>query len=171
MSVRFVIDSLDFVRNAGIHHDKIPVLELVRLHDFLFDRKGEIAYRISGQLDKNHNPGLYLEIKGKIHLICQRCLDKLTHTVDVRTFLLLVKTEVELNQIDEDDTLEAILATHDMDVLNLIEDEIILGLPISSRHPDGKCKLHKPDSIDNDLTDKTPSANPFSALAALKKTN
>ncbi len=32
MSVRFVIDPLDFVRNAGVRRDKIPVFQLTRLH-------------------------------------------------------------------------------------------------------------------------------------------
>ena len=171
MSVRFVIDSLDFVRNAGIHHDKIPLVELVRLHDFLFDTEGELTYQISGQFDQNDKPSLLLEIKGKIHLSCQRCLDKLAHTVDLRTFLLLVENEAEFDQADENDTVDAILAASDMDVLSLIEDEIILSLSISSRHPDGECKMHQLESNKDNLTDKKQSAHLFAALAALKKTN
>ena len=171
MSVRFVIDSLDFVRNAGIHHDKIPLVELVRLHDFLFDTEGELTYQISGQFDQNDKPSLLLEIKGKIHLSCQRCLDKLAHTVDLRTFLLLVENEAEFDQADENDTVDAILAASDMDVLSLIEDEIILSLSISSRHPDGECKMHQLESNKDNLTDKKQSAHPFAALAELKKTN
>lgn len=171
MSVRFVIDSLDFVRNAGIHHSKIPVVELVRLHDFLFDNEGELIYQISGKLDENGKPGLHLEIKGEIHLSCQRCLDKLAHTVDLQTFLLLVENEVELDQVDEDDTVDAILATPDMDVMNLIEDEIILSLSISSRHQEGECKMHKLELNEDNLTDKTQLVHPFAALAALKNKN
>ena len=56
MSVRFVIDPLDFVQSAGIHRGKIPVDALVRLHDFLFDKEGELLYQISGQFDKNESP-------------------------------------------------------------------------------------------------------------------
>ncbi|MBA3755666.1 MAG: DUF177 domain-containing protein [Nitrosomonas sp.] len=171
MSVRFVIDPLDFVRNAGIHRDKIPLCRLVRLHDLLFDKESELTYKISGRFDKNNKPSLHLGIKGKIHLRCQRCLDKLTHIVDLQTFFLLVKNEAEFDQIDEDDTIDAILATPDLDVLNLIEEEIILSLPSSSRHPDGECKLHQPESNEDILSDDSQSTHPFATLAKFKKTN
>ncbi len=171
MSVRFVIDPLDFVQNTGIHHGKIPVDVLARLHDFLFDKEGELIYQISGQFDKNEKPGLHIEIKGKIHLSCQRCLDKLVHTVDLHSHLLLAKNEAELDQTDEDDTIDAILATPDMDVVSLIEDEVILSLLISSRHADGECSIQGLESINDNLTSKKQSVHPFAALIALKKTN
>lgn len=171
MSVRFVIDPLDFVRNAGMHHDKIPLSGLVRLHDLLSDKEGELTYKISGHFDKNNKPGLYLEIKGKIHLRCQRCLDKLIHIVDLQAFFLLVKNEAELDQADEDDTTDAILATPDLDVLDLIEEEVILSLAISPRHANGECKLHQLKSNEDILTDKSQSTHPFAALADFKKIN
>ena len=49
MSVRFVIDPLDFVRNAGVRRDKIPVFQLTRLHDLLYDQEGEVTYQIRPQ--------------------------------------------------------------------------------------------------------------------------
>lgn len=171
MSVRFVIDPLDFVRNAGMHHDKIPLSGLVRLHDFLFDIEGELTYKISGHFDKNNKPGLHLEIKGKIHLCCQRCLDKLIHIVDLQTSFQLVENEAELDQANEDDTIDAILATPELNVLDLIEEEIILNLSISPRHPNGECKLHQLKSNEDILIDKSQSTHPFAALADFKKTN
>ncbi len=171
MSVRFVINPLDFVRNAGMHHDKISLFELVRLNDLLFDKEGELAYKISGHFDKNNKPNLCLEIKGKIHLCCQRCLDKLAHIVDLQTFFLVVKNEVELDQADEDDTIDAILATPDLDVLGLIEEEIILSLSISPRHPNGECKMHQLKPNEDILIDRSQSTHPFAALADFKKIN
>lgn len=171
MSVRLIIDPLDFARTAGSQHDKIPLSEFARLQDFLFDKEGEIIYRISGRLDHNKKPGLHLEIKGRMHLCCQRCLDKLAHTVELEVFLLLAKSEAELDQADDDDTVEAILATPDLDVIDLIEDEIILGLAMSSRHADNECSTHRLISSNDNQTDNMQPAHPFAALAALKKTS
>jgi uncharacterized protein len=53
-----------------------------------------------------------------------------------------------------------------MDVLSLIEDEIILGLPVSPRHEQGECT---PGGREEGKT--TREASPFAALAALKKTH
>ena len=171
MSDRLVIDSLDFVRNAGSRHGKISLVDFVRLHDLLFDQEGELIYQISGRFDKNEKPGLYIEIRGKIHLNCQRCLGKLVHHIDLQTFLILAKNDEELDLIDENDMIDAILAVPDLDVTHLIEDEIILSLSIASCHAVGECSTLKLKSAESVLIDKTQSTHPFAALATLKKTN
>lgn len=167
MSVRIVIDSLNFVRDAGVRHGKISLIEFKRLHDLLFDQNGELTFQVTGQLDKNNKPGLNLEIQGYMQLTCQRCLGKILHCVDVNTFLLLAKSEKELNQADEDDTLDVILAAPDLDIIDLIEDEIILSLPISVRHAEGECS--SPASSKNIISDKTNTLHPFATLVLLKK--
>ena len=167
MSVRFVIDSLDFVRNEGERHGKIHAAELTRLHSYLFDDHGELTYTVTGLLNNNDKPTLRIVINGTINLCCQRCLGKLEHALDLRTDLLLAKNENELQLYDEDDETDCILASIDMNVIALIEDEIILNLSISSRHPKDECSsksLNNGNQTANALSD-----HPFAALAALKK--
>lgn len=169
MSVRFVIDSLDFVRNESERHGKIHVAELARLHSYLFDDDGELTYAVTGLLNNNGKPILRIVINGTINLCCQRCLGKLEHVLDVRADLLLAKNENELRLYDEVDEIDCILASIDMNVMALIEDEIILNLSIASRHPKDECS---PESLNNgNQTVNAPSDHPFAALAALKKTH
>jgi uncharacterized protein len=54
-----------------------------------------------------------------------------------------------------------------MDVTDLIEDEIILSLSISSRHKEGECEIHDPERYK--MREETNSENPFAVLKALKK--
>ncbi len=166
MSARFVINLLDFVRDSGIHHGKIPLAELKRLQDYLFDNTNELIYTVSGRLNKDSKPTLQISIKGEINLYCQRCLDKMIHTIDLETNLLLVESEAELCQHDEEDSIDAILATPNIDVWVLVEDEIILNLPMTSYHQEGTCKInHLAKNSAEQLT------HPFAALTALKKTH
>lgn len=170
MSVRFVIDSLDFVRSAKVHHDRISPAEFQRLQSYLFDNCGELEYTVSGLLDKNNKPVICILIKGEINLCCQRCLGKLVHTLDLQTNLLLAKNEAELEQNNEDDTVDSILISSELDILALVEDEIILNFSISMCHQEGKCSM---DSLTNNkLVSKKrqkPREHPFAALAQLKK--
>ncbi len=169
MSVRFVIDSLDFVRNESERHGKIHVAELTRLHSYLFDDDGELTYAVTGLLNGNGKPILRIVINGTLNLCCQRCLGKLEHALGVQTDLLLAKNENELRLYDEDDKIDCILASNNMNVMTLIEDEIILNLSISSRHPKDKCSS---ESLNNsNQTTNALSDHPFAALAALKKTH
>lgn len=163
MSARLVIDGLDFIRNAGVHHGKIAVAEMERLQDYLFDKLGELEYSVSGTLGRNGRPVLRLAIKGAISLRCQRCLGGLAHAVNLKADLLLAENEGELARFDQDESVDAIQATPEMDVLALIEDEIILSLPVSPRHVQGECATVRPTGSD------TGKEHAFAALAALKK--
>lgn len=171
MSVRFVIDPIEFVNNASVHRDKIALRELMRLRDVLFSDEGALNYQIKGHVDSNGRPSLKVSIKGDVSLICQRCLNNLVHEVAIENDLCLAKNNAEFDRINEDNSIDAILAVPELDVIDLIEEEIILSLPISPNHEDNQCDpyqsaLNKP-SADNALQ----STNPFLALAVLKKTN
>ncbi len=172
MSVRFVIDALDFVRKARKHRAKIWVTDLSRLQVFLYESKGEIEYQINGVIDRSGRPYLQIRIEGEIQLCCQRCLGCLPHTLSIQTSLLLVETENELTHADEDESVDVLLAAVDMDVQDLIEDEIILSLSISSRHREGECDIFDADQYKYKATEhvKPGNPNPFSALKKIKKT-
>lgn len=164
MPVRLVINSLDFALNAETHRDNIAISELERLQDHLADDRGELQYSITGSRDRNGNPILLVAVRGIISLRCQRCLGELAYALDVFNELLLAKDEKELLRLDEAESVECILARRDMDVLALIEDEIILSLPISPCHPEGECTIVE-------LGGHAAAGNKplYTALAALKK--
>ena len=162
MPVRLIIDALDFARNAGAHHGKIVPSEFERLQDYLTSGSGELQYAITGALDMNARPLLKIAVQGSLNLCCQRCLGEYKYALDLRACLFLAQNEDELSRLDEDESVECVLATSDIDVMALIEDEIILSLPISPRHGESECSI-KLDSKD------TEGERPlFAALAALK---
>jgi DUF177 domain-containing protein len=100
-----------------------------------------------------------------LQLICQRCLGVLAYPLSLNRRLMLVPDEQGLPKIEEEDVdVDCIVAQSEMDVSALIEDEIILGLPIAPSHDWGHCAgaLHPADSAGDER-------GPFSALAALTK--
>ncbi|MBA4143235.1 MAG: DUF177 domain-containing protein [Nitrosospira sp.] len=164
MPERLVIDALDFANNAGAHHGKITLPELERLQDYLAADCGELQYSITGAREGNARPILRIAVQGTIKLRCQRCLDEVPYVLDLRAELLLAENEHELLRLEEDESVDCILASHATDVLALIEDEVILSLPISPRHTEGECSIGELNG-DNAAGDKPL----FATLAALKK--
>lgn len=158
-----IIDALDFAHHAGAHHGKIAVSEFERLHDYLAVNSGELQYAVTGALDKDAKPVLQITVRGAITLRCQRCLGELEHKLDLSTVLRLAKNERELVRLDDDESVDSILAARDTDVLTLIEDEILLSLPSSPRHNEGECSIA-------DLEGRgIAREKPLAALAGLKK--
>jgi uncharacterized protein len=168
MSASFVIEPLDFVRNAGEHRGKASPGTLARLQSYLFDDHGELTYSVSGLLDEINRPMLRILVKGKINLCCQRCLGKLEQSFDLNVDFLLVKRESELHQYDDEDGVDALLIVPEMDVMLLVEDDVILNLPISPCHLQNECSeenlISKSEKLKQDV-----AKHPFAALAALKK--
>jgi DUF177 domain-containing protein len=164
MSARIVIDAHDFVRFTRSLHGKITLGKCARLKDYLADSQGRLEYKINGTLDNNDRPILQVIIKGEISLFCQRCLGKLAHTLNLKSTLCLAENEKELSYLDEGESVEGILATSDIDIIELIEDEIILSLPISPRHRENDCSA-------KELTNsyEVEKKHPFAVLLKLKK--
>lgn len=164
MSTRIVIDAHDFVNFTRSLHGKITLDECERLKDYLVDSQSNLEYIINGILGRNDKPMLQVIIKGELNLSCQRCLGKLSHVLNLKSTLFLVENEKELSYLDEDESAEGILATSDIDIIELIEDEIILNLPSSPRHRENDC-------FAKELTDSYAIENkhPFATLLKLKK--
>lgn len=84
---------------------------------------------------------LRLEVSATLHLVCQRCLGEFAHAVSLLSVLPVARDEAELARWEKDDPLlDALVAERHMDLPALIEDEILLSLPVVPRHADGACE-------------------------------
>jgi uncharacterized protein len=159
MFARPFIDSVDFARNGKEIRGEIAVSALSRLADMLAKSEGSLAYIVRGY-HKDGRDMLEVSLQGVCTLRCQRCLGELEYPVNIVSRLWLLAAD-RLDEAEEDDEMDAIEAEPRLDVLALIEEELLLGLPFAPRHPEGECV-----PAANDLQQK---ANPFAVLAGLKK--
>lgn len=163
MSAQAVIDSLEFARTGQTLRGSLPVPGLTRLQDSLADALGEVEFVVTGALDARRRPVLVLEISGLLHLQCQRCLGSMDFPLRLANTLLLVSTgQTAAGELDAEDV-EWIEASVELDVATLVEDEIILSLPYSPRHEEGRCRHGM------DVAASGAMGSAFAQLAALKR--
>jgi uncharacterized protein len=99
-------------------------------------------------------------VDGSLSVCCQRCLEGIDYPVRIRSLLELVKDGEEPTQEEiEDDSKDFLPAQKELDVVELIEDEIILDLPVAPRHEN--CVLP-------DTGGPSEKVSPFSVLECLK---
>ncbi|MDR2614189.1 MAG: DUF177 domain-containing protein [Candidatus Accumulibacter sp.] len=157
MSRRVIIDSLAFAREGGSLQGEVPVVELTRVLDLLAVPAGDLAYRVEGRMEPRKRPQLAVKVDGVLSVCCQRCLEGIDYPVRIRSVLELIGDEEELTREEiEDDSKDFLVAQKELDVVALVEDEIILDLPVAPRH--GNCVL--PDTGAR-LADE---ASPFAVL-------
>lgn len=139
---------------------KVPVAELGRLVDVLVGREGVVEYRIEGFVDDQARPRLRLVANGRLELRCQRCLEGMGWELALESALQPVRPGQGIPDEElEDDEVDAFEVESDLDVIALVEDEILLALPIAPRHEN--CAQPRPD-------DGSGRKSPFAVLAGLR---
>ena len=137
--------------------------DLERLDDLVAEGGGELHYRVSAALDGQRRKVVSCIIEGFVFLECQASLDTFRHPVSIDDRLVLVNDESELPPIEEEnDTEDYLVADAPLDVRELVEDAVILALPMVPR---------KPGLEEAEVTRRAPNEkpSPFAKLASLKK--
>ncbi len=118
---------------------------------------------------------LHLQGQTKVLLQCQRCLQDMSEPVTVDRRIRFVRSEAEAARLDEESEDDVLALVPRLDLLGLLEDELILGLPLVPMHatcPEPLLTLQPPvaggpnDAKSAAPIDETP--HPFAALAALR---
>jgi uncharacterized protein len=115
---------------------------------------------------------LELAIKGRIHLVCQGCLQDCGLDLVQESRFVMVATEDEADAFPmEDDQQEPLVASQHFDLLGLIEDEILLSLPLITKHPEGTCQAPTSSFGDGKSAEHASEKpqNPFNILKNMKK--
>ncbi len=135
MSHQPVIDGLEFAKAGSRLQGAWPVSEFLRLQDALRSSAGSLHYELQGVPEERGRPALHLTVRGELHLTCQRCLGALEFPLRIETSLRLAETqqEVDAEPLDAEGP-ECIVAGKEMPVQGLVEDEVLLAIPIAPRH-------------------------------------
>lgn len=139
MSARPTLDSLRFARAGESLSGEASLADLDRLSSALVSDEGSVKYRLRGGMESGR-PVLHVEVETSVMLRCQYCLEPYRHDLHIEQVLPLARDEAELARWEQDDPLlDALVVDPALDVLTLVEDEILLSLPVAPRHPGDAC--------------------------------
>ncbi len=112
--------------------------------------------------------GMTLSAEVDLPMQCQRCLTLVVETVQAEREFVFVADEATAEAMDDESEEDVLVISRDFDALSLVEDELILALPLVPRHE--ICPQTLPvDAVDEAFEAASQRPNPFAALAALKK--
>lgn len=125
------IDGLAFARNAAVLKGRLGMESLPRLV-----RSGCSAsvldFVLTGEINERGKLGLKLAVDGTVRLQCQRCLGSLDLPVHLESQLEFASSEAEIMAADDD--IERVVPGREMTVAALVEDEVLLALPMVPKH-------------------------------------
>lgn len=129
-----VIDGFAFAESGDALQGVWPIADFPRLRDLLHTDAGAIEYVVSGGRDGEGRPALRIELRGTLGLICQRCLQPLDFRVALDSLLTLAHSPFEGDADPVDSSTERVVAGKEMAVRELLEDELVLSVPLAQRH-------------------------------------
>jgi len=137
--------------------------DLPRLEESLANDDFELRYKVTARLDRQGRKVVSCIIEGFVFLTCQTSLEDFRHGVSIDDRLVLVDTEAELPPIEEEsDAEDYLVADGPLDILGLVEDAVLLSLPMVPRKPGLEEREAEPPL-------RAAGESPFAALASLRK--
>jgi uncharacterized protein len=116
---------------------------------------------------------LHLALHTTVHRTCQRCLQPVALSLAVERDFLFAPTEEQAQAWDaERDDADVLVLSKSLNILELVEDELILELPLVPRHDACPQPLVAGNSAPDGgkMSSKVKeSDNPFAVLAQLKR--
>jgi uncharacterized protein len=138
--------------------------DLPRLEESLANGDCELNYRVTARLDRERRKVVSCIIEGFVFLTCQSSLEAFRHEIFIDDQLVLVDDESGLPPIEEESDAEDYLVVDGpLDVLDLVEDAVLLALPMVPRKPGLE------ESKGAGKPEKARDPSPFAALESLKK--
>lgn len=117
---------------------------LERLAPMLGGEDGCVEYSLTGFVRRDEKPAIRLAVRARVTLQCQRCLEPLPVEVESTRDLVFVPSGRLSAFEDEEDDADYLPLEDAIDPLGVVEDEVLLVLPIAPRHAEGSCVASTP---------------------------
>lgn len=146
---------------------ELPLATFRRLAENIKPARGSAWYRVRFERDQKGRAWVQGRVRATLPLTCQRCLEAFGFPVERQWRLALIRQPAEEALLAEGE--DAFLVTDPgMRLAELVEDELILALPLVPRHADYEhCSM--PDNPAADEMEPAPGA--FAELARLRREN
>lgn len=168
MSEKFIPEHIDPFRYAEQNlslDGTLRIADMPRLSLNVVANGDSVAAHLQFGVDEQKITYLNGHLQTKLTLQCQRCMEPFIYEIISDFVLGIVSTLDEANALPEQ--YEPALATEgSLALRELIEDEIILNLPIIPRHEPDECKVKLP--LADSGWDQGKGENPFHVLESLK---
>jgi uncharacterized protein len=165
-------DPLRLCALGKTYEGRVALADLPRLAPLLTSLEGEAAFALAFRMDEERRAVVSVEVRAELWLPCQRCMQPMKLLVDESAMLAVVSGPDEAERLP-DDLDPLLVAGNRLALRSLVEDELILAVPVAPMHPPSECVVRL-DTVNADVQPDKPATtesvkdNPFAVLASLK---
>lgn len=130
------VDPLTLADRGRALSGVVPVSACKRLVHWLDSDEGEFAVELQFGRDESRRRVLTGRVRGRVMLTCQRCLGAFGLDLDLPIGVVLVDSEAEAETLPEEVDALVVGDGATMHTVDMIEDDLILALPLIAKCPD-----------------------------------
>lgn len=141
---------------------------MTRLRPSLASTEGSASFSMAFSIDERGCRRISGRVSARLAVVCQRCLEPMTVDIDSSISLGLAPDAAAAAKLPED-VEPLVLDQEPVPLARLIEDELILALPLAPMHERRACTAAPADEPRAETGGKRQRDNPFAVLAGLKR--
>lgn len=171
--VRLNVDA--FARAAGklVGDERLARFDRLLNETLGLGAQTPVSYAVRGEVrnegEASESSWLHLSAQVVLPLTCQRCLGPVGVPMAVERSFRFVATEELAEEQDEESEEDVLVTSREFNVLELMEDELLMALPVVPKH-DTCPEFVKMQAADADfVAELAEKPNPFAVLERLKK--
>ena len=164
--------TLDPVRTAQkrLDYEGIYTPEQVeRVAGSVVSVDSDVECEMSFAIDNQRLAVIKGDAKVRVTLACQRCGKPFSHDVYTTYCFSPVVTDEQAEALPEAYEPIEVNEFGEIDLLAMVEDEIIITLPVVPVHDSEHCEVSDADMVFGELPEEAQKPNPFAVLASLKR--
>lgn len=163
--------TIDAVRAAQQHLDYSGVYtpaQVSRVAESVVSVDSDVEVELSFNVDSQRLATITGHAKVMLTLMCQRCTTPFKHQVHITYCFSPIVNDEQAEALPEAYEPIEVDEFGEVDLLGMIEDEIILSLPVVPVHEFEHCEVSAASMVFGDLPAEAEKPNPFAVLASLK---
>ncbi|PQQ27655.1 23S rRNA accumulation protein YceD [Photorhabdus hindustanensis] len=143
--------------------------QVLRIAESVVSVDNDVDSVLSFQIDNQRLAVVRGHSDVDVTLECQRCGGNFSHHVHITYCFSPVVNDEQAEALPEEYEPIDVNEFGEIDLLAMIEDEIILSLPVVPVHDSEHCEVSEADMVFGELPLEAEKPNPFAVLASLKK--
>lgn len=163
-------DPLRLAKAGAELSGRLQLAAMSRLAPSLLSTEGMVLVTLGLGVDDAGFHYLIGTLRTELQLRCERCLEKMSLAVERDVALAFVRNDAEAERLPSEYEPVYIESGQSVQLTELVEDELILSLPIVPTHGEGeRCELaaEYQTGLEQDKQE-TAAKHPFAVLAELK---
>lgn len=164
--------TLDPVRTAQKRLDYAGVYtrdQAQRVAESVVSVDSDVECAMSFAIDNQRLAVITGDARVTVTLACQRCGQPFSHQVHTTYCFSPVKNDEQAEALPEAYEPIEVNEFGEIDLLAVVEDEIIISLPVVPVHDSEHCEVSEADMVFGKLPAEAEKPNPFAVLANLKR--